>query len=998
MPRFTFPNGEFIDLAPGYDPEMLTALRNAHNEYGSLAAVKQWQQFDSLKSNPGFLQLPRLERHKIFNEFATNSPEFWGHMTPDRHRVYRDHIVEAEGASNQDAFSHWNSPIQYKDEIGKKTDGILAEFSHAFERSLPKVMGHISSGFTNIAAEAAEKASEGMTWAAENYLGPLTDLNRRHRAAAGVASDPTKPGKLDELATLAREMSSDASLGADTLAPAPKIDKWGKVHGWDSFAMYVARLAGEQAPVLGSMAMAGMIPGVGTAAAFATGMALETGSILEDLERQGLDPEKARGTAALYGILAGTLEALPVAAFLKRTPGVSQTFKQALTKRLINTIAQSGEEAVTEGLQTIVEQTAIDVTEAERGNLEAVSWMTPEGRRSLWDDAKEAMIAGGLMGGGMGVFSGDRRQAQKTPPPGPAAPGVPEVGQPAPGLGGLGIGPTDESFAAMPAGQRPDLPTADPLRPLTEQEMAFAEDEMYGQTPDVLTGYQAPVAATPEPFLTPEKPYRVVQPQDGVFAVHHLTPDGGEDARYGFLSREEADAFGRSLAQPKIEGPAVEPQGAPATEPVASAPPVVPMKGEPYQAAEPVPETTEGFTPLPPTVKGSGWAMVNGMPAFVENVKDGQAEVRTPAGETLTIPMVSQEGAPAVTVPTTDESFAYLRDVVGQETGLDILTAEGSSHVFNVIGREEQADMLEAQEMEGYEEGVAESERVRGLHEAAFPVNAYEYVSDVTGGPKTWRRIAELEDLPNRYKRDNRPGMPEKKFAKTIGDKAVKLQAAKRKLSKAKSEKAKKAAQREVDRLQKSLDKTKAEGVGTSSAPDVALEALIDVMHPTVPGQERSASARAAMDYGIHTLLEVGEMESMPPKKPTKKQLEKARESVPKQGHYYGGEAFVQQAPAKKSLEEMNDAELADIRVEDMPDAEVPFEATESAGRRYADAISESGAMSDYVHDLHKKDNRDAIETAVTDFEIEGVTQADLDLVKAEIKKSSQDLLKQKGH
>lgn len=525
MPRLTFPNGEFRDLPVDTPQEYVNNLVNAYHEYGSLRAVDQWIQLDGLRQDPGFLQLPRLERHRIFNEFVSASPDFWNFekMTPDRRRVYRDHIVEAEGSNPQEAFDYWNAPIQFKDEIGKATDGILAEFVHAFQRSAPQVTAHLMSGFTNLAAEAVEQLTPG----AKNYLAPLADPEAQHRAAAETATSPEQPGGIDGLAKLAREMASDAAIGAETLAPPPKVGTFGEVEGWDSFTMYLAKLAGEQVPVLGSILAAGMIPGVGTAAAYATGAALETGSILHDLERQGMDTEAARGTAALYGTLAGALEALPVANFLKRAPGSGRIFQNTLLDRLTNAGIQALEEAGTEGLQTLVEQTAVDVVNAERGNLEAISWLTPEGRRSLWDEAQEAMIAGGLMGGGLGVLGRTGKldeDAAPTPEPDttPEVEGAAET-QPAPPGG-----PLEPEIGGMPEGERPTGPPITGTEDATEREVALAleregfqvEEEEEAETPkqgvegwseETWKKFKTSFSETEEPFPWEETQDRFVE-------------------------------------------------------------------------------------------------------------------------------------------------------------------------------------------------------------------------------------------------------------------------------------------------------------------------------------------------------------------------------------------------------------------------------------------------------------------------------------------------------
>ncbi|HET6454990.1 MAG TPA: hypothetical protein VFI02_11350, partial [Armatimonadota bacterium] len=417
MIRLTFPNGEIAEFEQGAPMELIEGVKSAYGRFGSLKAVDQWRRMESLRSDEEFLALPRIERHKLFSQMARESPDFWQTMTPDKARIFRDGMVEAEGANPQDSFSYWEAPIHFRDEKQNAADGVIQEFLNGMKRATPGVLMGTAAGILTIADEAKKAAKPMSDWAA-GYFNPVGDQKKAYDSAAKKAiatSGKQEIGKsgVELLAKQARELAQDASIGAETLAPAPKIDRFGKVHGWDDFTMYVAQALGQQAPVMGTMVAAGLVPGIGGALVFGAGAGLETGSILDDMARNGIKGEEATKTAALYGGLAGLLEAAPLASWMKRTPGVSQTFRQALVKRIAEIPIQGIAEAGTEFMQTIVEQTALDIMNAEQGNLEAVSWMTSEGRKSLWDEATEAAIQGGLIGGIMGGAGGPQyNQAQ----------------------------------------------------------------------------------------------------------------------------------------------------------------------------------------------------------------------------------------------------------------------------------------------------------------------------------------------------------------------------------------------------------------------------------------------------------------------------------------------------------------------------------------------------------------------------------------------------------
>ncbi|HET6456909.1 MAG TPA: hypothetical protein VFI02_21120, partial [Armatimonadota bacterium] len=407
--RLTFPNGEVAEFGDDAPLELIEGVKSAYGRFGSLKAVDQWRKMESLRSDESFLQLPRIERHKIFSKLALESPDFWGTMAPDKKRIFRDGMVEAEGANQKDAYFYWEAPIFFRDQQQNAADGAIKEFFNSLERSTPALFASTTAGLLTM-ADQGMKAAQPMTDAAKKYLNPVFDLLGAHESAAksAVAAGGRKPGSkesgLELLAKQARELAEDVSIGSETLAPAPKVGRFGDVHGWDDFTMYIAQGLGQQAPIMAGVIAAGVVGG--PVAGFAAAGALETGSIIDDLARNGIKGEKAMQTAALYGTLAGALEFAPLASFMKRTPGVSNSLRRAIVGRLAEIPIQAVAEGGTEFMQTIVEQTALDIMEAERGNLEAVSWMTAEGRRSLWDEAQEAAILGGLIGGGMGGIGG----------------------------------------------------------------------------------------------------------------------------------------------------------------------------------------------------------------------------------------------------------------------------------------------------------------------------------------------------------------------------------------------------------------------------------------------------------------------------------------------------------------------------------------------------------------------------------------------------------------
>ena len=151
---------------------------------------------------------------------------------------------------------------------------------------------------------------------------------------------------------------------------------------------------GEQTPVLGSLALGA---GAGGApAAIAAAIGLETGGVYQDVtERSGKAGGKEALVAAAHGTAAGLLEALPVMRLFKKL-GVGKDATKGVLRRVGSWAAQqAGTEAVTEGLQTVVEQSARE-------------WVDKNHKMFSKENLSELLNAtatGALMGGGMGALA-----------------------------------------------------------------------------------------------------------------------------------------------------------------------------------------------------------------------------------------------------------------------------------------------------------------------------------------------------------------------------------------------------------------------------------------------------------------------------------------------------------------------------------------------------------------------------------------------------------------
>jgi len=205
----------------------------------------------------------------------------------------------------------------------------------------------------------------------------------------------------------------------------PRIQNVDEVNDIDAFTDWAVGAIGQQIPIMASMVVGGPA-GVGvrgavraalpkaalpsTAAAATTGMVtsasgLETGSIFPELQsdmsiRETTTPRERAVTALGFGTVAGSLEALPFIGITKRfgvdkaaTGAIKKSVGKAISK---GAITQGALEAGTEGAQTIVERAA------HKFLNDNADIFTEEGLSEM----RNAIAAGGLLGGGIGGFGG----------------------------------------------------------------------------------------------------------------------------------------------------------------------------------------------------------------------------------------------------------------------------------------------------------------------------------------------------------------------------------------------------------------------------------------------------------------------------------------------------------------------------------------------------------------------------------------------------------------
>jgi len=487
--RLRFPGGEVVAFPDGTSRLYIENLLNDYEKFGGFEAMNQRTRLHNLRDDPEFLALPRIERQRRFNEEARSTGAYWDQIAPPERRTLRELITGDDEANEQETESHWDSPFVRSgtdiwdalEKVGviagvasnlptQKAATTVAEYGRALERSNSKT----AAFFTRAAGIAIENGAgflaNSPTVAGATGIGYTNPLFQT-KTGGYLANKGTEVGDA------AREMATDLSVGSELMAPPPRVGEFGDVHGWDDFTMYVAQALGTQTPIMGSIVGAGLLPGgiagaaalagvggagtaavaggIGTGLVFAAGAGLETGSISEDLARAGFEGPEADIIAATYGVMAGALEAMPIANLLKRVPIVRDTFKKALVARVMSGGRQALEEAGTEGIQTLVEQTAVDIAHAEKGELEKVSWLTPEGIEQNISQVIESMIQGALIGGIMGgAGPGNIQQAEGVPGDQPLA--VPEF-EPMP--------PIEQGVAPIEGPSGPAAPVGEDLLP-----------------------------------------------------------------------------------------------------------------------------------------------------------------------------------------------------------------------------------------------------------------------------------------------------------------------------------------------------------------------------------------------------------------------------------------------------------------------------------------------------------------------------------------------------
>ena len=198
---------------------------------------------------------------------------------------------------------------------------------------------------------------------------------------------------------------------------APRIERVQDVHNIKDAADFVAGIAGKQgvifAPVIAAGAAGAVAaPLVGASAAtgagvgaLGTGIGLEGGDAFSNIvgDQESVDNLGVQGaslTALGSGVVAGSLEAVPGLAALKRV-GLLKPFQRAVRRNLAQRVAsgalsQAAIEGGTEAAQTIVQRTAAKFANENREIL---------GEEGL-DELLNSTVAGAIFGGGVGAVTG----------------------------------------------------------------------------------------------------------------------------------------------------------------------------------------------------------------------------------------------------------------------------------------------------------------------------------------------------------------------------------------------------------------------------------------------------------------------------------------------------------------------------------------------------------------------------------------------------------------
>jgi NADH:ubiquinone oxidoreductase subunit len=310
----------------------------------------------------------------------------------------------------------------------------LGEYLRGGAEMAPKVPGMLQRGLGNVIGQVAEIPDSEWTPEMEEWLrsrgreDEIPELKRRAEgrqafvdenfgtdieAVRNVAQRLDRGGH-----DLAKEATEKAeSLGGKVQPPrqpdifkAIKSDnKAGALGDW------LARGAGQQTPILltiGAFGGAG-----GTAGLFGSAAGLETGAIMEDMEREfGELSEDDKDVALLMGAAAGWLEMTPVGNWLKRTGGdeVVYSFGKFLAKIGGASFRQGLEEGGTEFAQTFIERAAVDWAAANRGELEKIKLTSAEGIIETFFEALNNALLGMGIGGAAGVTGGPSLKAPLT--------------------------------------------------------------------------------------------------------------------------------------------------------------------------------------------------------------------------------------------------------------------------------------------------------------------------------------------------------------------------------------------------------------------------------------------------------------------------------------------------------------------------------------------------------------------------------------------------------
>jgi hypothetical protein len=210
----------------------------------------------------------------------------------------------------------------------------------------------------------------------------------------------------DQQLKMARQIGQNISKPENAAA----VNGLQNIKSLDDALSWAVGVTGEQIPIMGAMATAGVV--TGGAGAAATSIGMETGSIYQNIaETTGKSGKKEAAVAGIYGTLAGALDALPVMRILKKT-GFAKAAEQGILKKAVN------QSLLTTGVMEGIKQAGLEGgQELAQTALEhaALSWITE--RSDLFDEATKwdllnSTAAGMLLGGATGVMASPAIQAE----------------------------------------------------------------------------------------------------------------------------------------------------------------------------------------------------------------------------------------------------------------------------------------------------------------------------------------------------------------------------------------------------------------------------------------------------------------------------------------------------------------------------------------------------------------------------------------------------------